>query len=155
LSEISMDYLQDKYLLIHWQQAIYVLIQTLKAAKETMDGGADEDEVELGSRYHKAFMNVARTYPRVGKQLSEILPNVARMGFLDEEILSGIGERMIKIDDMSKYLHEEQGDPSPPSTWFVLTLPDTYEIMKPELTNGTGQNFYGLSEKQHRRMYQP
>jgi hypothetical protein len=98
-------------------------------------------------------MNEARTYPSVGKQLSEILPNVARMGLLDEEMLSGIKEQMIRIDDMSKYLHKEREDPNPPPTWFVLTLPATYEIMKTKLTNGIGQNSYGLLEKQPQRMY--
>jgi hypothetical protein len=129
-SEISMDYLQDKYFLAYWHQAIYVLKQTLKAAKEAKDGWTDEDGVGPGSGPYDYFINVARTYPRVGKQLSELIPNVAKMGLLDEEMLSGIGERMRKIDEMSKYLHEEQGDPSPPPTWFVLPLPATYEIMK-------------------------
>jgi hypothetical protein len=83
-------------------------------------------------------MNDARTYSRVGKQLSEIISNEVKMGLLDEEILSGIGERMVKIDDMAKYLYQEQGDLSKTTTWYVLTLPATYEIRNPVLIIKTG-----------------
>jgi hypothetical protein len=134
LSEISRDYLQDKYLLVFWQQ----YINFFKNHLLPKNGFKNDDGGTIEPKSHRIFMNDARTYSRVGKQLSEIISNEVKMGLLDEEILSGIGERMVKIDDMAKYLYQEQGDLSKTTTWYVLTLPATYEIRNPVLIIKTG-----------------
>jgi hypothetical protein len=73
LSEISRDYLQDKYLLIYWQKVINVLKQTLEAK----DGWKKEDGVTIDSGPHKFFMNEARTYSRIGAQLPQLISSAA------------------------------------------------------------------------------
>ena len=126
LSEISGDYLQDKYLIIYWQKAINLLKQRFILMKQAMKqiDGKIEPEISL--------MPQPRTYSTVGKQLYEVLPDITEMGFLDEEMVSGIGERMMKIDDISYSPSQEWGEPSLSINWFVLiTLPTVHEIMSP------------------------
>jgi len=131
LSEISKDYFQDKYLLIYWQKAINILKQFLNAK----DGWKKADGVTVDSGPHESLMNEARTYSRIGEQLPQIISSAEGMGLLDGGMMSGIGERMMKIDDMSRYLHYEQGDPKPHTNWSVLILPATYNSIILVLTN--------------------
>ena len=95
LPEINRDYLHDKCLLVYRQQAINLLKKRFKLMKQAMKqiGGKIRPEISL--------ITEPSTYSTVGKQLYEVLPE---MGLLDEEIVSLIGEPIMKIDDISSPL---------------------------------------------------
>lgn len=114
-SEISKDYLQDCFFLKYWNRVLGALMQIADAPQG--DSSDEEHKETIGS-----WLDQIRKFVQLGPALRTPLLNAARHGLLSDEILSGIGERMDKIDEAGKYMHKDHNDPAPQETWSVVSL---------------------------------
>jgi hypothetical protein len=112
-SEISKDYFQDHFFLKYWHQSQGILKQIVEAPPGNSSSEEHEEEIE-------SWRNQIRKFVQVGLALRTPLLNAAKRGLLSDEILSGIGERMDKIDQAGEYLHKAHNDPAPVETWSVV-----------------------------------
>ena len=109
-SEISKDYFQDRFFLKYWHRALGILRQIVEAPQGNASDEEHEKEIESWTKHIRRFW-------QVGLALRTPLLNAAKHGLLSDEILSGIGERMDKLDTAREYLTKSLTNPAPAETW--------------------------------------
>lgn len=125
-SEISKDYFQDRFFLKYWHRALGILRQIVEAPQ----GNASDEEHKKSI---ESWTEHIRRFWQVGLALRTPLLNAAKHGLLSDEILSGVGERMDKLDEARKYLQKSFTNPAPAETWLGYSAQLPFHMLIPYL----------------------